>query len=136
MAGIGVLDHGIIDLDFWSAWPRRFYNIRAYNLAKEVEDQNLEHEASNDDNNNNNNNNNNTNVSTNTSTTNSNTSTTDAFNTTNTTNSTPTPTDANETEKNDEMILNAADFLEIVTNDTQQSGKVNISITLLHTTVL
>ena len=35
MAGTGVIGMELIDLDFWSAWPRRFYNIRTYDLTKE-----------------------------------------------------------------------------------------------------
>ena len=35
MAGTGVIAMDLIDLDFWSAWPRRFYNVRTYDLTKE-----------------------------------------------------------------------------------------------------
>lgn len=30
MAGAGVISKELISLDFWVAWPRRFYNIRTY----------------------------------------------------------------------------------------------------------
>ena len=35
MAGTNVLDMGVIDLDFWTAWPRRFYNIRTYDATRD-----------------------------------------------------------------------------------------------------
>lgn len=38
MAGTGILEMEVIDLDFWTAWPRRFYNIKAYDLTKDEND--------------------------------------------------------------------------------------------------
>lgn len=35
MAGTGILDEDVINLSFWTTWPRRFYNIRAYDLTKD-----------------------------------------------------------------------------------------------------
>ena len=35
MAGTDILNPEVIDLDFWNSWPRRFYNIRAYDMTKE-----------------------------------------------------------------------------------------------------
>ena len=35
MAGTGVIDKAYIDFDFWAAWPRRFYNVRSYDITKE-----------------------------------------------------------------------------------------------------
>lgn len=34
MAGVNEIDYKLIDLEFWSAWPRRFYNIKAYDATK------------------------------------------------------------------------------------------------------
>ena len=36
MAGAGILKHEIINLTFWTSWSRRFYNIRAYDLTKDL----------------------------------------------------------------------------------------------------
>ena len=35
MAGTGVIDAEIINLEFWSSWPRRFYNVRTYDSTRE-----------------------------------------------------------------------------------------------------
>ena len=37
MCGAGVLDKEMINLDFWTGWPRRFYNIRSYDDDDEVD---------------------------------------------------------------------------------------------------
>lgn len=34
MAGTDVIDRDHIALDFWSGWPRKFYNVRSYDLTK------------------------------------------------------------------------------------------------------
>lgn len=39
MAGIGIIEPEVINLDFWNSWSRRFYNVRTYdNTRKEFED--------------------------------------------------------------------------------------------------
>lgn len=38
MAGNFFLDLGLINADFWSAWPRRFYNIKHYDATKNCYD--------------------------------------------------------------------------------------------------
>ena len=35
MAGTQVIDPELINLDFWSSWPRRFYNVRTYDSTKD-----------------------------------------------------------------------------------------------------
>ena len=35
MAGTNILNPETINLEFWSSWPRRFYNIRAYDMTKQ-----------------------------------------------------------------------------------------------------
>lgn len=45
MAGTGVINKDHINLEFWTAWPRRFYNIRAYDSTKEnLENHDSDHE--------------------------------------------------------------------------------------------
>ena len=36
MSGIGALDREIIDADFFNSWQKKFYNIRAYDVTKEL----------------------------------------------------------------------------------------------------
>lgn len=38
MAGTNIIDREIIDLEFWSSWPRKFYNVRSYDSSKDSED--------------------------------------------------------------------------------------------------
>lgn len=35
MAGTNVIKKEIINLNLWASWPRKFYNIRAYDLTKD-----------------------------------------------------------------------------------------------------
>ena len=35
MAGTGVIDREFINFDFWTAWPRKFYNVKSYDLTKD-----------------------------------------------------------------------------------------------------
>ena len=35
MAGTEVIEREYIDFDFWTAWPRKFYNVRSYDLTKD-----------------------------------------------------------------------------------------------------
>lgn len=35
MAGTGIIDPDFINVEFWSSWPRKFYNIRTYDSTKE-----------------------------------------------------------------------------------------------------
>lgn len=35
MAGTNVIDKEDINLEFWTSWTRRFYNVRAYDATKE-----------------------------------------------------------------------------------------------------
>ena len=39
MYGIGALKKEFIDHKFWDSWPKRFYNIRAYDTTKELQDE-------------------------------------------------------------------------------------------------
>ena len=32
MAGTGVLHKDTINLEFWSSWPNRYYNVRTYDM--------------------------------------------------------------------------------------------------------
>ena len=34
MVGIGLLTANEINVSFWDTWPRRFYNIKSYDLSK------------------------------------------------------------------------------------------------------
>lgn len=36
MVGAGELDPAFINLDMWDSWPRKFYNIRTYDLTKVI----------------------------------------------------------------------------------------------------
>ena len=49
MCGAGVLDKDLISLDFWTGWPRRFYNVRTYD-EEDVEDEDDEEQFENLDN--------------------------------------------------------------------------------------
>lgn len=44
MAGLDVISIDFIDLDFWLSWPRRFYNIRSYDLTKRELENDLDQE--------------------------------------------------------------------------------------------
>ena len=35
MMGTNILPNNFLDLQFWLSWPRKFYNIKAYDSAKE-----------------------------------------------------------------------------------------------------
>lgn len=35
MVATNTLEPDFINLDFWDSWPRKFYNIRAYDMTKE-----------------------------------------------------------------------------------------------------
>ena len=39
MMGTGILPHDFVDLQFWQSWPRKFYNVKAYDSTKEASDE-------------------------------------------------------------------------------------------------
>ena len=36
MAGTEVINKEYVDFDFWTAWPRKFYNVRSYDATREA----------------------------------------------------------------------------------------------------
>ena len=42
MVATGVLEKELINLDFWETWPRKFYNLKSYDMTKDEFEDDLE----------------------------------------------------------------------------------------------
>ena len=49
MVATNTLKKDFINLDFWETWPRKFYNVKAYDLTKDETDDDMDDEDMDDE---------------------------------------------------------------------------------------